>query len=121
MAADQREFYRSPNGDAWFLARDPADQRAFIIQEQNKDSGGRSARIEIGAFLRQGAEGPEHQNLLRLIGTLVFRGVINDDVPSLPRAVHYEEGRAAGRVLPCGWSEGADPMRARRANRRRRA
>lgn len=72
MTADRRELYRSPNGDAWFLARDPVDQKAFIIHEPNKASGGQPARIEIGEFLRAGAEGPEHQGLLRLIGTLVF-------------------------------------------------
>jgi hypothetical protein len=29
--------------------------------------------LEIGAFLRSDAEGPEHQALLRLIGSLVDR------------------------------------------------
>jgi hypothetical protein len=72
MTADTRELYRSPNGDAWLLARDPANHKAFIIHEPNNASGGQSARIEIGEFLRTGADGPEHQGLLRLIGTLVF-------------------------------------------------
>jgi len=34
-------------------------------------SGGRVTEIEIGAFLGTGAHGPEHQALLRLIGSLV--------------------------------------------------
>jgi hypothetical protein len=49
MTIQRRELYRSSNGDRWLLARD----------------------IEIGAFLSQGRHGPEHQELLRLIGMLV--------------------------------------------------
>ncbi|MEA3141695.1 MAG: hypothetical protein QOK23_3864 [Gammaproteobacteria bacterium] len=42
-----------------------------MIHEANEASGGQSSRVEIGSFLRAGAEGPEHQALLRLIGSLV--------------------------------------------------
>jgi hypothetical protein len=68
---DSRELYRSPNGDVWFLARDPANGKAFVIHEANPASGGQTSRVEIGAFLKPGAEGPEHQALLRLIGSLI--------------------------------------------------
>ena len=68
---DNRELYRSPNGDCWFLASDPANGKAFVTHEPNLPSGGKTSRIEIGAFLRSDAEGPEHQALLRLIGTLI--------------------------------------------------
>lgn len=34
-------------------------------------TGGRLSPIELGAFLNTEAKGPEHQALLRLIGTLV--------------------------------------------------
>ena len=68
--SDRRELYRSPNGDSWFLGREPANGHAFVIHQPNAPSGGRLSRIEIGEFLRQGA-GPEQQALLRLIGTLV--------------------------------------------------
>jgi hypothetical protein len=67
---DRRELYRSPNGDTWFLGREPEDGHAFIIHQPNAPSGGRLSHIELGAFLREGA-GPEQQALLRLIGTLV--------------------------------------------------
>ena len=70
MAAYTRELYYSPNGDRWYLARDPGSGRLFIKHEANLPSGGHVADIEIGAFLSQG-KGPEHQELLRLIGTLV--------------------------------------------------
>ena len=43
----------------------------FIQHQGNEPSGGRVTDIEIGAFLGTGARGPEHQELLRLIGTLV--------------------------------------------------
>jgi hypothetical protein len=66
-----RELYQSSNGDRWRLARDPNSGRVFIEHEPNLSSGGRTARIEIAAFLSAGGHGPEHQELLRLIGTLV--------------------------------------------------
>jgi hypothetical protein len=67
---DRRELYRSANGDSWFLGREPADGRAFIIHQPNSPSGGKLSHIELGEFLRLG-NGPEQQALLRLIGTLV--------------------------------------------------
>ena len=67
---DRRELYRSPNGDAWFLGREPIDGHAFIIHQPNGPSGGRLSHIELGEFLRSG-KGPEQQALLRLIGALV--------------------------------------------------
>ena len=69
--SERRELYRSPNGDTWFLDREPENGRAFIIHQPNAPSGGRLSHIELGAFLQGGAKGPEHQALLRLIGTLV--------------------------------------------------
>jgi hypothetical protein len=69
--SERRELYRSPDGDAWFLGREPTNGNAFIIHQPNAPSGGRLSHIEIGEFLRSGVKGPEHQALLRLIGTLV--------------------------------------------------
>ena len=68
--SERRELYRSPNGDTWFLGREPQNGHAFVIHQPNAPSGGRKSHIELGEFLRQGT-GPEHQALLRLIGTLV--------------------------------------------------
>jgi hypothetical protein len=65
-----RELYHSPNGDRWHLARDPDTGHVFVKHQANLPSGGHMAEIEIGVFLNQG-HGPEHQELLRLIGTLV--------------------------------------------------
>jgi hypothetical protein len=74
LMSERRNLYRSPNGDAWYLGREPTDGHAFIIHQPNAPSGGRRSHIELGEFLRGGNE-PEQQALLRLIGTLVARDV----------------------------------------------
>jgi hypothetical protein len=72
MTLQRRELYRSaPNGDRWSLARETASERVFIEHQPNASSGGQTTQIEIGDFLMHGGHGPEHQVLLRLIGTLV--------------------------------------------------
>jgi hypothetical protein len=70
---ETRELYRSSNGDRWLLVRDAGSGRVFVRHEANPASGGRVSQIEVGAFLASGGAGPEHQELLRLIGTLVQR------------------------------------------------
>jgi hypothetical protein len=70
MALETRELYRSSSGDRWCLARDPDSGRVFILHEPNLASGGRTSQIDIATFLATG-HGPEHQELLHLIGTLV--------------------------------------------------
>jgi hypothetical protein len=71
MATETRRLYRSPNGDRWHLARDTASGRVFIRHEANEPSGGQVTDIEIDDFLTSGGHGPQHTELLRLIGTLV--------------------------------------------------
>jgi hypothetical protein len=68
-AVRTREIYRSSNGDRWLLA--PETDRVFVRHEPNLPSGGQVADIEIGAFLIAAGNGPEKQEVLRLIGTLV--------------------------------------------------
>jgi hypothetical protein len=68
---ERRELYRSPNGDAWFLGREPTNGRAFIIHQANGSSGGHLSHIDLESFLKDGSERPEQQALLRLIATLV--------------------------------------------------
>ncbi|WP_413989641.1 hypothetical protein ACMDCR_27385 [Labrys okinawensis] len=70
----RRELYRSSNGDLWSLARDPADGAAMIVHQANGPSGAAVSFITLRDFLASGANGPEHQALLRLIGTLVTTG-----------------------------------------------
>jgi hypothetical protein len=72
MAIQFREIYRSaPNGDRWLLVRNTETGRVFVRHEPNLPSGGQPADIEVGAFLVAVGNGPEKQELLRLIGTLV--------------------------------------------------
>jgi hypothetical protein len=71
MPLEERELYSSANGDQWFLARDTISGQVFVKHRPNISSGGRATHIEIGEFLRRGSHGPEHTELLRLIGTLV--------------------------------------------------
>jgi len=69
---NRRLLYSSANGDRWFLVSGPDHPRPFVRHEPNPASGGQVSDIEIGAFLsRGGGQGPEHLELLRLIGTLV--------------------------------------------------
>ena len=69
--AELRQLYRSPNGDSWSLASDPATGRAFVRHQANAPSGGQVTDIEISAFL-SGPRNPEHEALLRLIGASIL-------------------------------------------------
>jgi hypothetical protein len=80
--AETRQLYRSPNGDSWFLAHDPATGSAFVRHQANAPSGGQVTDIELGAFL-SGPQNPEREALLRLIGASILnpRGAEADDEP----------------------------------------
>ena len=71
MGVNERELYRSSNGDCWFLGRHPETDRPVVKHVPNAASGGRTSLTEVGSFLATGGSGPEHRELLRLIGTLV--------------------------------------------------
>jgi hypothetical protein len=71
MAIQTRQIYHSPNGDRWWLAHDNDTGRVFVRHEPNLPSGGQIVDVEIGAFLIGAGNGPEKQELLRLIATLV--------------------------------------------------
>jgi hypothetical protein len=71
MPNPRRELYRSSNGDRWSLIRDDQSGQVLILHEPNAASGGRPSRLEVGDFLVRDAHGPQHAELLRLIGTLI--------------------------------------------------
>ena len=71
MVSKTKELYSSPNGDRWFLAREPDSGRVFVRHIPNMPSGGRTTDIEIGAFLCERSYGPQHMELSRLIETLI--------------------------------------------------
>ncbi len=70
MSVESRELYSSSNGDLWFLVSESRSGRVFIRHEPNVASGGDASLTEVSEFLSQN-HGPEHTELLRLIGTLV--------------------------------------------------
>ena len=80
---ETRQLYRSPNGDSWFLVRDPATGAAFVRHQANAPSGGQVTDIEISAFL-SGPRNPEHEALLRVIGASILdpQKVAADDEPA---------------------------------------
>jgi hypothetical protein len=47
--AETRQLYRSPNGDSWFLVRDPATGSAFVRHQANAPSGGQVTDIDLAA------------------------------------------------------------------------
>jgi hypothetical protein len=71
MPTQKRELYSSANGDRWYLASESETGRLFVRHKANVPSGGQVTDIDIGAFLSGGRRHPEHQALLRMIGTLV--------------------------------------------------
>jgi hypothetical protein len=64
------QLYRSPNGDTWFLAHDPATGSAFVRHQANASSGGQVTDVEIDAFLG-GPQSPERDALVRVIGSSI--------------------------------------------------
>ncbi len=71
MPIKLRELHTSENGDRWSLARDTRTGRIFVRHEANLASGGNVSDTELSAFFGQSGLGPEKQELLRLIGSLV--------------------------------------------------
>jgi hypothetical protein len=67
----ERVLYKSSNGDAWLLTRNPTSKLPTVKHVPNASSGGQISYTDIGTFLRDGANGPEHHALLKLIGTLL--------------------------------------------------
>jgi hypothetical protein len=80
-----KQLYRSPNGDTWFLARDPATGGAFVRHQANAASGGRMTDLKIDDFL-SGPQSPELDALLRVIGASIVdpQGAeVGDDQPAV--------------------------------------
>jgi hypothetical protein len=63
---DEVAFYRSSNGDQWYLVREPDSSRMSVRHQPNRASGGRSSVMEVSEFLAEG-HGPQHEALLRLL------------------------------------------------------
>jgi hypothetical protein len=63
-----KQLYRSPNGDRWFLARDPRTGSGFVRHQANAPSGGQVTNVEVADFLwwatksRAGCIPPGHRH-----------------------------------------------------------
>jgi hypothetical protein len=57
-------FYRSSNGDQWFLIQE-SGTNALVRHQPNRASGGQSSVTTVDEFLLDG-HGPQHEALLRL-------------------------------------------------------
>lgn len=71
MPTQERLLYASENGDRWSLYRDPDSGRVVVRHRANLPSGGFVSHTTLGEFLMQDGLGPEKQELLRLIESLV--------------------------------------------------
>src|SRR5205823_14350482 len=69
-ACKMEQFYRSQNGDTWFVARDPATGSAFVRHQPNASSGGQVPDLEIGEVV-SGPSPPEQEALLRRSGAMM--------------------------------------------------
>ena len=65
-----RQIYKSANGDTWLLVR---HERELVAVEHrpNAASGGSISQKSVGKFLVENGNGPERQELLKLIASLV--------------------------------------------------
>jgi hypothetical protein len=102
------QLYRSPNGDTWFLIRDPAKGLASIRHQANASSGGRVSDIDLGAFL-SGPPHPEQAALLRVIGASIVEPqgtAVEDEPPAVDIAREWSDAelRELGDMLVRGVS-----------------
>ena len=66
-AMTEKVFYRSSNGDQWYLVQEPGAERMYVRHQPNRASGGQSLLVDVVDFLSEG-HGPQHEALLRLLG-----------------------------------------------------
>lgn len=70
MTSASKEIYTSSNGDRWELMID-GNGDPVVHHTPTVSSGGSSTHVEIGNFLTRDRGSPQHQELLRMIATLV--------------------------------------------------
>jgi hypothetical protein len=70
MTIQARTLYTSASGDAWSLCRN-RNGDVVVSHQPNRTSGGKSSGIDLGGFLAEANQGPEHQALRQLIGELI--------------------------------------------------
>ena len=96
MLSMRLPIYTSSNGERWLLCRGERLADMFILHEANEPSGGGVSRIEIGSFLLEAPRGPQHEELLSLLGQLIDR----DHAVSPSGGASPEIGAAAAEPTP---------------------
>jgi len=76
----EQAFYRSSNGDQWYLVQKPGADRMYVRHQPNRASGGQSSLMGLAKFLSEG-HGPQHEALLRLLGDSELLGNIDRPKP----------------------------------------
>jgi hypothetical protein len=71
MSQENILIYASPNGDCWYLVRDPDPERLSVRHQPNRASGGQSTVLGIEGFLAEG-HGPQHEALCRHLEQLGY-------------------------------------------------
>ncbi|MDQ0471662.1 helix-turn-helix domain-containing protein [Labrys wisconsinensis] len=72
VTTESRLIYGSSNGDRWLLVPEDGSGRLLVRHEPSQSSGGLPTMTDVGAFLAQGAEAPQHQALRALLGASLF-------------------------------------------------
>jgi hypothetical protein len=67
MPSEDTPFYRSSNGDQWYLIGKPGGPMS-VRHQPNRASGGRQSIVELSDFLSE-CHGPQHEALKRLLET----------------------------------------------------
>jgi hypothetical protein len=104
VSAKDQFIYESSNRDTWHLSHDPATGERAVRHRPNQQSGGQESYSDLAEFLAQGANGPEHQALRRLLEA-------NTSLPSIlvaydvhaPRGEAYETLTTAIQSLGAWW------------------
>jgi hypothetical protein len=98
-----REFYASPNGDRWALARN-GDGELVVRHEPNWASGGMVSEIAVDVFLSHSGQGPEYQALSATLAELSQSAQNLDDSNSDAKTTEKID-RALGQAVARCWSK----------------
>jgi hypothetical protein len=70
MTLQVRALYTSSNGENWTLQRN-RNGHVVVTLQRNGATGGQQTEIDLGTFLAEANQGPQHQALRQLIGKLI--------------------------------------------------
>jgi hypothetical protein len=103
-----KQLYRSPNGDTWFLARDPATGAAYVRHQANAPSGGQVTDAEIDHFLSgpQSAGNEWSDADMKELDDMLLRGLSMEEIA---RRLRRDHGEIQDKVVEIGRACRASP------------